>query len=52
MNIFVDLPFEFLGKLYYFHFGMKKFIFIIYDCSYITFMIVLIDYEIHYSLLD
>ena len=34
MNIFVDLPFEFLGKLYYFHFGMTKFIFIIYDCYY------------------
>ena len=41
MNIFVNLPFEFLKKkLYCFHFGTTKFIFIIYDCSYITFMIV------------
>ena len=40
MNIFVNLPFEFLKKIYYFHFGMTKFIFIIYDCSYITFMII------------
>ena len=38
MNIFVNLPFEFLRKLYCFHFGSTKFIFMIYDCSYITFM--------------
>ena len=37
MNIFINLPFE-----YCFHFGTINFIFMIYDCSYITFMIVLI----------
>ena len=35
MNIFFNLPFEFLKKIYYFHFGMTKFIFMIYDCSYL-----------------
>ena len=38
MNIFFNLPFEFLRKLYCFHFGTTKFIFMIYDCSYISFM--------------
>ena len=40
MNIFVNLPFEFLNFFYCFHFGATKFIFMIHDCSYITFMIV------------
>ena len=40
MNIFVNMSFEFLEKLYCFHFGTTKFIFMIYDCSYIIFMIV------------
>ena len=56
MNISINLSFEFLRKLYCFHFGITKFIFMIYDCSYIIFMSVPIinkeyDYEIHYSLL-
>ena len=37
---FVNLLFKFLRKIVYFHFGMTKFIFIIYDFSYITFMII------------
>ena len=37
MNISVNLPFEFLRKLYCFHFDITKFIFMIYDCSYIIF---------------
>ena len=42
MNIFINLPFEFLGKivLFSFWFDKFKFIFIIYDCSYIIFMII------------
>ena len=40
MNIFFNLPFEFMRKIVLFYFGMTKFIFMIYDCSYITFMIV------------
>ena len=40
MNIFINLPFEFMRKIVLFYFGMTKFIFMIYDCSYITFMIV------------
>ena len=40
MNIFVNLPFEILRKLYCFHFRTVKFIFMIYICSYITFIIV------------
>ena len=42
MNIFVNMPFEFWEKLYYFHFGTTKFISMVYDFSYITFMIVFI----------
>ena len=40
MNIFINLPFEFLRKivLFSFWFDKFKFIFIIYDCSYITFV--------------
>ena len=39
MNIF-NLPFEFMRKIVLFYFGMTKFIFMIYDFFYITFMIV------------
>ena len=42
MNIFVNLLFEFLRKIVLFSFGMSKFIFMICDSSYITFMIVFI----------
>ena len=38
MNIFVNLPFEFLKKIKLFLFWYDKIY--IYDCSYITFMIV------------
>ena len=51
MNIFIDLPFEFLRKIELFSFGTTKFIFMIYNCSYIIFIVVFIDYEINYSLL-
>ena len=40
MNIFINLPFEFMRKIVLFYVGMTKFIFMIYDCSYITFMII------------
>ena len=40
MNIFVNLPFEFMRKIVLFLFWYDKFIFMIYDCSHITFMIV------------
>ena len=40
MNIYVNLPYEFLRKIVFFYFGTTKFIFMIYDCSYITFMII------------
>ena len=59
MNIFVNLPFEFLRKIVLFSFGMTKFIFMICDSSYITFMIVFIinkkvimKYITHYPLLN
>ena len=38
MNIFIDFPFEFLRKIVLFSFWYDKIY--IYDCSYITFMIV------------
>ena len=38
MNIFINLPFEFLRKIVLFSFWYKKIY--IYDCSYITFMII------------
>ena len=40
MNIFVNLPFEFLRKIVLFSFWYDKVIFMIYDCFYITFIIV------------
>ena len=40
MNIFINLPFEFLRKIVLFSFWYDKFIFIIYNCSYIIFMII------------
>ena len=39
MNIFIDLPFEFLRKIVLFSFWYDKIY--IYDCFYITFMVVL-----------
>ena len=38
INIFINLPFEFLRKIVLFSFWYNKIY--IYDCSYITFMIV------------
>ena len=55
MNIFDNLPLEFLRKILLFSFWYDKIY--IYDCFYIIFMIFPIinkkyDYEIHYSLLN
>ena len=50
MNIFIDLPFEFLRKIILFSFWYDKIY--IYDCFNITFMIIFIDYEINYLLLN
>ena len=59
MNIFVNLPFEFLRKIVLFSFGTTKFIFIVCDSSYITFMIffiinkkVIMKYITHYSIIQ